>query len=389
MLESASAATLAAQVRALETLLEVQERIVLEQTARLETSLEQERAARRSLQALDEVAGAIASQMALADVVQLAVEAARELTGAAFAAFFFDRQGAADGRYRLYALSGADRETFERYPLPRGPELFGSTFGGNEVLRVDDLPEDRRYQCETAERGMAPDRLLIRSYLAVPVNTAGGGVDGGLFLGHSEARMFTAATEVLAVSLARHASIAIANSRLYEASQRESEARRVAFGERDVIAILNDALLQDQSDRFVTAVFARLDPDGAGYRMRVCVAGHPPVLLARAGGPIHLIEPETCLLGMYNEIEPVEQAFDLEPDDVLVLYTDGLIETRRNHETFGEQRLNGTLSEHRHASCESLADELLAASQEFATSVVNDDTALLVARLRARHGAEQ
>ncbi|HEY5196862.1 MAG TPA: GAF domain-containing SpoIIE family protein phosphatase [Solirubrobacteraceae bacterium] len=461
-----SPATLAAQVRALESLIDVHERIVLDQTAKLEASLEEERKARRSLQALDEVARAIASEMQLADVVQLAVDAARELTGAALAAFFFDRDQAHDGRHLLYALSGTTRETFDRLPLPRSTELFGSTFTGDGVLRVDDLAEDRRYQCEAAERGMTPDQLPIRSYLAVPVLAAGGGVEGGLFLGHPEPRVFNAAAESLAVSVARHAAIAIANSRLYEATRRESEGRRVAFEERDrvarvlqrsllppslpaipglelaaryeaagesvggdfydvfqigrgdwgvilgdvcgrgpeaaavtaltrhtlrtaamiessparVIGILNDALLQSRGERFVTAVFARLTRHDGGYRMRLCAAGHPPVLLAHASGTIDAIEPRTCLLGVYSDIEPVELTVDLESDDVLLLYTDGLIETRRDDETFGEARLARALAEHRHESAQTLADSLLAASQRFATAAVNDDTAFLIAR---------
>jgi len=460
-------ATAAAQIRALETLLEVQEHIVLEQTARLEASLEHERKARRNLQALDRVARAIAGRMELVEVVEIAVDAARELTDAAVSAFLYNVGTPDDERHVLYALSGAARETFERFPLPRNTQLFEPTFRGDGVVRLDDVSTDSRYGPTPPRAGIPPGHLPIRSYLAVPVVSADGGVEGGIFLGHPEPGRFSAEAAELAVSVARHAAIAIVNARLYEASQRESESRRIAFEERDrvarvlqrsllpptlpdvpgielaarydaagesvggdfydvfqigggtwgvilgdvcgrgpeaaavtaltrhalrtaamieaspatVIGVLNDALLRDQSDRFVTAIFARLSPRASGYEMRICTAAHPPALLARADGEIQMIEAQTCLLGVYDDVAPVERTFGLEPGDTLVLYPDGLTETRRAGETFGESRLVAALTEHLHLPCAALADRLLAASQAFADTAANDDTAVLVARI--------
>ncbi len=463
-------ATAAAQIRALETLLEVQEQIVLEQTARLEASLEHERKARRNLQALDRVAGAIAGRMELGEVVQLAVDAARELTDAAFSAFFYNVGTADDESYLLSALSGASPEVFERFPMPRNTALFEPIFRGDGVVRLDDVTTDPRYGRSSSYHGMPPDHLAVRSYLAVPVVSADGGVEGGIFLGHPDVGIFTPDAAELAVSIARHAAIAIVNARLYEASQSESESRRIAFEERDrvarvlqnsllpptlpdvpgielaarydaagesvggdfydvfqigsrtwgvilgdvcgrgpeaaavtaltrhalrtaamiednpatVIGILNEALLRDQSDRFVTAIFARLTALDGGYEMELCTAGHPPILLSRADGQVQMIEPETCLLGVYEEVDAVARTFKLGPGDTLVLYTDGLTETRRAGETFGESRLATALTEHRHRPCAVLADRLLAASQAFADTVSKDDTAVLVARINAR-----
>lgn len=69
----------------------------------------------RSLEILNTVGAAVAAELDLGRAVQLVTDAATELTGAAFGAFFhnvLDDQGES---YMLYALSGAPRENFARF----------------------------------------------------------------------------------------------------------------------------------------------------------------------------------------------------------------------------------------------------------------------------------
>ena len=75
---------------------------------------------------------------------------------------------------------------------------------------------------------MPPGHLPVRSYLAVPVVARSGEVLGGLFFGHGQPGIFTARAERLVVGLAAHAAVALDNSRLYQASQREVTARQEA-----------------------------------------------------------------------------------------------------------------------------------------------------------------
>src|SRR5262249_26688156 len=117
--------------------------------------------------------------------------------------------------YTLYTLSGAPRSAFERFPMPRTTAVFGPTFRGEGIVRIDDVTQDPRYGHNAPYHGMPEGHLPVRSYLAVPVVTDEGEVEGGLFLGHSQAGVFTEAAESVAVSLARdpHAATRLAWSR--------------------------------------------------------------------------------------------------------------------------------------------------------------------------------
>ena len=60
----------------------------------------------------------VGAQLDTERVVQIATDAATELSGAAFGAFFYDVQEENGEWYTLYTLSGAPREAFARFPQP-------------------------------------------------------------------------------------------------------------------------------------------------------------------------------------------------------------------------------------------------------------------------------
>jgi signal transduction histidine kinase len=116
----------------------------------------------------------------------------------------------------LYTLSGAPREAFERFGLPRNTAVFHATFGGQGVVRVPDITKDPRYGKNAPHNGMPAGHLPVVSYLAVPVTSKSGKVIGGLFLGHKDADVFTEEHESLVLSIASQAAIALDNAQLYE-----------------------------------------------------------------------------------------------------------------------------------------------------------------------------
>ena len=65
---------------------------------------------------------------------------------------------------------------------------------------------------------------------------------------------------------------------------------------------------------------------------------------------------------------------------MLLLYTDGLIETRRDHQLFGPERLERALAGAAGRPPQELADVLLGASRASRRASAIDDTALLVLR---------
>jgi GAF domain-containing protein len=77
----------------------------------------------RTLETLNEVFAQVAGELDLERVVQLVTDAGREITGAEFGAFFYNRV-TDQGDMMLYTLSGIDRSAFERFGMPRATAIF-------------------------------------------------------------------------------------------------------------------------------------------------------------------------------------------------------------------------------------------------------------------------
>jgi PAS domain S-box-containing protein len=188
-----------------------------------------------ALETLNRVGKAVAAQLELESIVQIVTDAATELCGAAFGAFFYNVVRQSQESYWLYALSGASRDAFANFPMPRATDLFGPTFRGECVVRSGDIRKDPRYGKNAPHEGMPPGHLPVCSYLAVPVVAHDGVVIGGLYFGHPKPDVFTARAERLVVGIASQAAIAIDNARLFQTLRdRESELRKV-LGEREEI----------------------------------------------------------------------------------------------------------------------------------------------------------
>ena len=200
----------------------------------------------RALGVLNSASTAISANLELESVVQAVTDAAVELSGAAFGAFFYNLVSEKGESYTLYTLSGAPRAAFEKFPMPRNTAVFEPTFRGTAIVRSPDILADPRYGKSAPHFGMPKGHLPVRSYLAVPVTARSGEVLGGLFFGHPQPGMFTERAERLVIAIAAQAAVAIDNVRLYQALQRELEARRQA--EQDLRRI-NETLEQRAGER--------------------------------------------------------------------------------------------------------------------------------------------
>ena len=178
------------------------------------------------LEVLNKVGTAVAAELDLERAVQVVTDAATKLSGAAFGSFFYnviDEKGEA---YTLYTLSGAPREAFSKFPMPRNTDIFGPTFRGEGMVRSDDITKDPRYGRNAPYRGMPEGHLPVRSYLAAPVKSRSGDVLGGLFFGHQDVGVFSARAERIVAAIAVQAGIAIDKARLYRAAQDEIARRK-------------------------------------------------------------------------------------------------------------------------------------------------------------------
>jgi PAS domain-containing protein len=178
---------------------------------------------RRETELLDTIiksTSSLAANLNLEKIVQEVTDAATQLSGAQFGAFFYNIINDKGESYTLYTISGVPREHFSKFPMPRNTEVFEPTFRGLGTVRSGNIMKDPRYGKNDPHFGMPKGHLPVCSYLAVPVTSRSGEVFGGLFFGHSEPDRFTETSVRLVEAIAHQAGIAIENSRLYESEQR-------------------------------------------------------------------------------------------------------------------------------------------------------------------------
>ncbi|WP_338676679.1 PP2C family protein-serine/threonine phosphatase [Streptomyces sp. SCSIO 30461] len=134
-------------------------------------------------------------------------------------------------------------------------------------------------------------------------------------------------------------------------------------------------LRQDWDEGFATSIHLVLDLDSGDYEL--LSAGHLPALQLHAGtGRWEEKTADGSLLGVYDgaQFDPVKGS--LQPGDVLMLFTDGLVEASDREIAEGMDRLTGEADRYVATGFEGAAWHLI----EAVAKDVNDDRALLLLR---------
>jgi two-component system, NarL family, sensor histidine kinase DevS len=180
----------------------------------------------RQLGRLLEVGRGLVSELDQERVLRHVLEAARELTGARYAAL-----GVLDDAKReleRFLFVGIDDETRARIgPLPRGHGILGELIRDPKPLRLAAIADHPR------SYGFPANHPPMTTFLGVPVMIRGE-VYGNLYLAEKErGAEFDQRDEDLLVVLADWAAIAIGNARLYEETERgRAELERAVRGLR-------------------------------------------------------------------------------------------------------------------------------------------------------------
>lgn len=191
----------------------------------------------RAWETLSRVGQAVAAQLELEPIVQVVTDAATEICGAAFGAFFYNVANEGQPAYSVYSLSGTPREAFAKFPMPRATEVFGPTYRGEGIVRSDDIRADPRYGKMPPHFGMPEGHPPVCSYLGVPVISRTGEVIGALFFGHPEPGVFTERSERLVAAIASQAAIAMDNAKLFqELRSRQAELNQLASEREQFLA---------------------------------------------------------------------------------------------------------------------------------------------------------
>ena len=134
--------------------------------------------------------------------------------------------------------------------------------------------------------------------------------------------------------------------------------------------------------KFITLFFGLLDPSTG--QMLYANAGHNYPLLIRADGAVEQLRGNGMVLGILTTSQYQAYQVDLEPGDVLVLFSDGVTEARNpaGQEEFGDERLAHFLLSHKDRPAAEMIDSLVAKVRDWSgqTAFADDFTILLVKR---------
>ena len=145
----------------------------------------------------------------------------------------------------------------------------------------------------------------------------------------------------------------------------------------------NGALMRTlERNTFVTALYGVLDPTAETFTF--ARAGHCPAAYVPLGGKPRLLRSPGLGLGLDRGALFAstlgEECVTLQPGDVLVLYTDGVVESRNAaDDEYGYERLLASLKEHRHEDAPRLHEALMTDLNRFLGDVhYADDLTLVV-----------
>jgi serine phosphatase RsbU (regulator of sigma subunit) len=147
----------------------------------------------------------------------------------------------------------------------------------------------------------------------------------------------------------------------------------------DFLRAANEVVVDEvEEGKFVTMVYVTVD--GRTGELVCATAGHPVPRLVGSDGRVLELAASGLALGVARDQTYTEARAVLEPDAAVVLFTDGVIEARRDGELFGHGRLDRLLSENRALSASALARLVVDGARAFAGGGLSDDSAAVVVK---------
>ena len=195
------------------------------------------------------IARSVFEELAVDQVLERILEAARELTGARYAAL-----GVLDpSRTRLerFVTSGIDERTRDVIGAPpTGRGVLGELIRDPRPLRLDDV------RAHPSSYGFPPGHPSMRSFLGVQVPVAGAPF-GNLYVAEKAGGVFTAADEEALVAFADFAGLAIDHARRYTATERRRDQLEQTVRALDATLQVSHALSGETDLSTILALIAR------------------------------------------------------------------------------------------------------------------------------------
>jgi serine phosphatase RsbU (regulator of sigma subunit) len=151
-----------------------------------------------------------------------------------------------------------------------------------------------------------------------------------------------------------------------------------------VLSQLNHAIIEQGQGLFVTAIFACLgsaEDAAGGRRLTFACGGHLPPLLLRPNGVVEALGRPGMLLGFFPDPQFPNCEARLFPGDLVLFYTDGVTEARRQRELYGEERLAALLASCRGLPPRQIVARIEQAALDFQDGRARDDIAILALQI--------
>ncbi|HEX7587678.1 MAG TPA: PP2C family protein-serine/threonine phosphatase, partial [Anaerolineae bacterium] len=128
--------------------------------------------------------------------------------------------------------------------------------------------------------------------------------------------------------------------------------------------------------------YAILDPHS--HQFTYVNAGHNPPLLYRAKGKeLITLQGHGLALGVMAGISLEEHSIEMEPGDLVLMYTDGVTDAiNSREEEFGTDRLAAMMTANAHLNVDSMVGDITRAVAEFAGEGIHFDDVTMVALKR-------
>ncbi len=132
---------------------------------------------------------------------------------------------------------------------------------------------------------------------------------------------------------------------------------------------------------FASLFFAEYDDDT--QRIRYANCGHLSALVLRRDNTCRRLDSTGTLLGLFKDWECPIAEYQLEPGDLLALYTDGITEAHNGDgKEFGEDLLIDNLCRYRTQTCQHAVEAITEEVRKVNPTDQHDDITLIVAKCR-------
>jgi serine phosphatase RsbU (regulator of sigma subunit) len=265
-------------------------------------------------------------------------------------------------------------------PLERETVDVAMTVAAQAALAIDNarLYQQQKDFSETMQQSLLPSELPEVSGVEVGhVYESAARVDVGGdvydFLRLEDGRLAVVLGDVTGKGIQAAADMAMAKFSFRALARMHPEPA-------DFLASANEVVVDEiETGKFITMLYVLLDPEAG--TVSSASAGHPAARLVAPDGEVGQLGGHGLALGIESDQSYSAADTKLPRGTTVLLYTDGVIEARRDGELYGEERLDDLLRRRAALAPQELAEAVLADCKSFAGGELSDDCAVVCLRL--------